>query len=74
MVLLLAVMDQNTQFVLNGDFIINLFEREIQVDGALIKYSGSDNVVEKIICNEVLNSPITVFVSFHYDVCILLLY
>ncbi|XP_072027188.1 A disintegrin and metalloproteinase with thrombospondin motifs 9-like isoform X2 [Amphiura filiformis] len=58
----LAVMNQNSQFVLNGNFIINLFEREIRVGKTLIKYTGSGNVVEKIICNDVLDTPITVYV------------
>ena len=56
-------MNEHTQFILNGEFIINLFEREVRVGKTLIKYSGSGNVVERITCNDVLDAPITVFVS-----------
>ena len=56
-------MNEHTQFILNGEFIINLFEREVRVGKTLIKYSGSGNAVETITCKDVLDEAITVFVS-----------
>ncbi|KAM9593052.1 A disintegrin and metalloproteinase with thrombospondin motifs 9 isoform 1-T1 [Trichechus inunguis] len=44
----LALSSSKGEFLLNGDFVVTMSKREIRVGNAVIEYSGSDNVVERI--------------------------
>ncbi|XP_060695933.1 A disintegrin and metalloproteinase with thrombospondin motifs 20-like isoform X1 [Hemiscyllium ocellatum] len=48
----LALSDSRGNFILNGNFVVSMFKREINVQGATIEYSGSDNDVERINCTD----------------------
>ncbi|XP_006158087.1 A disintegrin and metalloproteinase with thrombospondin motifs 9 isoform X1 [Tupaia chinensis] len=44
----LALSSSKGEFLLNGDFVVTMSKREIRIGNAVIEYSGSDNVVERI--------------------------
>lgn len=43
-----ALSSSKGEFLLNGDFVVTMSKREIRIGNAMIEYSGSDNVVERI--------------------------
>lgn len=45
---LLALSNSQGEFILNGQFQVSVFHREIRVRGSILEYSGSDSVVERI--------------------------
>ncbi|XP_073476043.1 A disintegrin and metalloproteinase with thrombospondin motifs 20 [Aquarana catesbeiana] len=54
----LALSDSQGNFVLNGNFVVSRFKREINARGAVLEYSGSDNVVERINCTDRLEEDL----------------
>uniref|UniRef100_A0A8C5PH52 ADAM metallopeptidase with thrombospondin type 1 motif 20 n=1 Tax=Leptobrachium leishanense TaxID=445787 RepID=A0A8C5PH52_9ANUR len=54
----LALSDSQGNFVLNGNFVVSTFKREITVGSATLEYSGSDNVIERINCTDQLDSEL----------------
>uniref|UniRef100_A0A8C9T5B8 ADAM metallopeptidase with thrombospondin type 1 motif 20 n=1 Tax=Scleropages formosus TaxID=113540 RepID=A0A8C9T5B8_SCLFO len=48
----LALSDSQSNFILNGNFVVAMFKREIAFKGAVIEYSGSDTKVERINCTD----------------------
>uniref|UniRef100_A0A4W6FKZ2 ADAM metallopeptidase with thrombospondin type 1 motif 20 n=1 Tax=Lates calcarifer TaxID=8187 RepID=A0A4W6FKZ2_LATCA len=48
----LALSDSQSNFLLNGNFVVAMFKREITFKGTVIDYSGSDTKVERINCTE----------------------
>uniref|UniRef100_A0A8C1ITK7 ADAM metallopeptidase with thrombospondin type 1 motif 20 n=2 Tax=Cyprinus carpio TaxID=7962 RepID=A0A8C1ITK7_CYPCA len=48
----LALSDSQSNFLLNGNFVVSMFKREITFKGAEIEYSGSNTTVERINCTE----------------------
>uniref|UniRef100_A0A8D0L7W9 ADAM metallopeptidase with thrombospondin type 1 motif 9 n=1 Tax=Sphenodon punctatus TaxID=8508 RepID=A0A8D0L7W9_SPHPU len=44
----LALSNSHGDFILNGDFVVSMFKREIKVGNAVIEYSGSDTRIERI--------------------------
>ncbi|XP_048839072.1 LOW QUALITY PROTEIN: A disintegrin and metalloproteinase with thrombospondin motifs 20-like [Brienomyrus brachyistius] len=48
----LALSDSQSNFILNGNFVVAMFKREVTVKGAVIEYSGSDAIVERINCTD----------------------
>ncbi|KAK6488239.1 A disintegrin and metalloproteinase with thrombospondin motifs 20-like [Huso huso] len=48
----LALSDSKSTFILNGNFVVSMFKREITFQGTVIEYSGSDTNVERINCTE----------------------
>uniref|UniRef100_A0A8C5K7Q4 ADAM metallopeptidase with thrombospondin type 1 motif 9 n=1 Tax=Jaculus jaculus TaxID=51337 RepID=A0A8C5K7Q4_JACJA len=48
----LALSNSRGEFLLNGDFVVSMSKREIRVGNAVIEYSGSDNVVERVNCSD----------------------
>ncbi|KAJ3602159.1 hypothetical protein NHX12_029918 [Muraenolepis orangiensis] len=56
----LAISNSRAEYLLNGEFVVSMFKREIKVGGAVIEYSGSDHVVERINCTERLDEDIIV--------------
>lgn len=41
-------LSSNEGFILNGDYVVSMFKKEIRVGNAVIEYSGSDAPVERI--------------------------
>uniref|UniRef100_A0A6Q2YUB0 Peptidase M12B domain-containing protein n=1 Tax=Esox lucius TaxID=8010 RepID=A0A6Q2YUB0_ESOLU len=56
----LAVSNSRGEFLLNGEFVVSMFKREIKVGNALIEYSGSDHVIERINCTDRVEEEIVV--------------
>ncbi|XP_067397827.1 A disintegrin and metalloproteinase with thrombospondin motifs 9 isoform X1 [Emydura macquarii macquarii] len=54
----LALSNGHGAFILNGDFVVSMFKREIKVGNAVIEYSGSDNTVERINSTERIEQEI----------------
>uniref|UniRef100_A0A3B3RE28 Peptidase M12B domain-containing protein n=1 Tax=Paramormyrops kingsleyae TaxID=1676925 RepID=A0A3B3RE28_9TELE len=48
----LALSDSQSNFLLNGNFVVAMFKREIKFKGAVIEYSGSDVAEERINCSQ----------------------
>ncbi|XP_053741370.1 A disintegrin and metalloproteinase with thrombospondin motifs 20 isoform X1 [Synchiropus splendidus] len=48
----LALSDSQSNFLLNGNFVVSMFKREINFKGTVIDYSGSDTKVERINCTD----------------------
>uniref|UniRef100_A0A0P6J9Z7 A disintegrin and metalloproteinase with thrombospondin motifs 9 preproprotein n=1 Tax=Heterocephalus glaber TaxID=10181 RepID=A0A0P6J9Z7_HETGA len=44
----LALSSSKGEFLLNGDFVVTMSKKEIRIGKAMIEYSGSDNIVERI--------------------------
>uniref|UniRef100_A0A8C3NAR5 Peptidase M12B domain-containing protein n=3 Tax=Passeriformes TaxID=9126 RepID=A0A8C3NAR5_GEOPR len=55
----LALSNSQGDFILNGDFVVSMFKREIKVGNAVIEYSGSDNTVERINSTDRIEQEIT---------------
>lgn len=47
-----ALSDSQSNFLLNGNFVVAMFKREITFKGTVIEYSGSDTKEERINCTE----------------------
>lgn len=60
-----AISDSRGDFLLNGDFIVSMFKREIKVGAAVLEYSGSDHVVERINCTDRIEEEIVIQVTLH---------
>uniref|UniRef100_A0A7N6BZL0 Peptidase M12B domain-containing protein n=1 Tax=Anabas testudineus TaxID=64144 RepID=A0A7N6BZL0_ANATE len=56
----LAISNSRGEFLLNGDFVVSMFKREIKVGNAVIEYSGSDHVIERINCTDRIEEEIIV--------------
>uniref|UniRef100_A0A8D2LDG1 ADAM metallopeptidase with thrombospondin type 1 motif 9 n=1 Tax=Varanus komodoensis TaxID=61221 RepID=A0A8D2LDG1_VARKO len=41
-------LSSNEGFILNGDYVVSMFKKEIKVGNAVIEYSGSDTPIERI--------------------------
>ncbi|KAG8577664.1 hypothetical protein GDO81_010252, partial [Engystomops pustulosus] len=54
----LALSDGQGNFVLNGNFVVSRFKREINARGAVLEYSGSDHVIERINCTDRLEEDL----------------
>nr|XP_046249772.1 A disintegrin and metalloproteinase with thrombospondin motifs 20 isoform X1 [Scatophagus argus] len=48
----LALSDSQSNSLLNGNFVVAMFKREINFKGTIIEYTGSDTKVERINCTE----------------------
>ncbi|MED6294619.1 A disintegrin and metalloproteinase with thrombospondin motifs 20, partial [Characodon lateralis] len=47
-----ALSDTQSNFLLNGNFVVAMFKREVTFKGTIIEYSGSDTKVERINCTD----------------------
>ncbi|KAM4651989.1 A disintegrin and metalloproteinase with thrombospondin motifs 9 [Discoglossus pictus] len=54
----LALSNSHGEFLLNGDFVVSMFKREIRLGNAVIEYSGSDHAVERINCTDRIEQEI----------------
>uniref|UniRef100_A0A8C6YUA9 ADAM metallopeptidase with thrombospondin type 1 motif 9 n=1 Tax=Nothoprocta perdicaria TaxID=30464 RepID=A0A8C6YUA9_NOTPE len=64
----LALSNSQGDFILNGDFVVSMFKREIKVGNAVIEYSGSDNTIERINSTDRIEQEITLQVKYIYIV------
>lgn len=55
-----AISNSRGEFLLNGEFVVSMFKREIKVGNAVIEYSGSDHVIERINCTDRIEEEIIV--------------
>uniref|UniRef100_A0A8C7EAU5 ADAM metallopeptidase with thrombospondin type 1 motif 20 n=1 Tax=Nothoprocta perdicaria TaxID=30464 RepID=A0A8C7EAU5_NOTPE len=44
----LALSDVHGNFILNGNFVVSMSKREINIQGAIFEYNGSNNTIERI--------------------------
>ncbi|KAJ7400306.1 hypothetical protein BTVI_106621 [Pitangus sulphuratus] len=44
----LALSDIHGNFILNGNFVVSMSKREINIKGAIFEYNGSNNTIERI--------------------------
>ena len=58
-----ALRKLNNDFILNGDFIVSVYQKLIEVSGTTLEYSGSDHVIERINCSKMLHEDIELLVS-----------
>ncbi|KAI1890950.1 hypothetical protein AGOR_G00158860 [Albula goreensis] len=56
----LAISNSRGEYLLNGEFVVSMFKREIKVGNAVIEYSGSDHVIERINCTDKIEEEIVV--------------
>ncbi|TKS70948.1 disintegrin and metalloproteinase with thrombospondin motifs 9 [Collichthys lucidus] len=56
----LAISNSRGEFLLNGEFVVSMFKREIKVGNAIIEYSGSDHVIERVNCTDRIEEEIIV--------------
>uniref|UniRef100_A0AAV2M8U5 Peptidase M12B domain-containing protein n=1 Tax=Knipowitschia caucasica TaxID=637954 RepID=A0AAV2M8U5_KNICA len=56
----LAISNTRGEFLLNGEFVVSMFKREIKVGTTILEYSGSDHVIERINCTERIEEEIVV--------------
>uniref|UniRef100_A0AAQ4QK56 ADAM metallopeptidase with thrombospondin type 1 motif 20 n=1 Tax=Gasterosteus aculeatus aculeatus TaxID=481459 RepID=A0AAQ4QK56_GASAC len=59
----LALSDNQSNSVLNGNFVVAMFKREITFKGTVIDYSGSDTPVERINCTDRIQDELVLCVG-----------
>lgn len=58
-----ALSDGHSNSLLNGNFVVAMFKREITFKGTVIEYSGSDTKVERINCTDRIEEELVLQVS-----------
>lgn len=58
----LALKNTTGHFILNGDFIVSAFHKEIHLHGTILEYSGSGSIVERINATNELTEDLDVYV------------
>jgi len=61
-------MDARGDYVLNGNFVVSAFHKELHVSGTILEYSGSGTIVERI------NGTGMIYEDIHVQVCYQLLF
>ncbi|XP_078001337.1 A disintegrin and metalloproteinase with thrombospondin motifs 9-like [Glandiceps talaboti] len=54
----LAVMNSRHEYILNGNYAVSMYRREIHVANTRIEYSGSDTVIERINCSSTIHQDL----------------
>ncbi|KAK7817013.1 hypothetical protein U0070_014356 [Myodes glareolus] len=54
----LALSDTHGNFLLNGNFVVSMAKKEINIQGAVFEYSGSNNSIERINSTDRLESEL----------------
>lgn len=65
--LFVAVSNSRGEFLLNGEFVVSMFKREIKVGNTVIEYSGSDHVIERINCTDRIEEEVIIQVRENCD-------
>ncbi|XP_048817050.1 A disintegrin and metalloproteinase with thrombospondin motifs 20 isoform X4 [Lagopus muta] len=55
----LALSDVHGNFILNGNFVVSMSKREINIHGAIFEYNGSNNTVERINSTDRIEEELT---------------
>ena len=58
-----ALRDSKGEYILNGNFVVSMFKKELKVKGSTLEYTGSDNIVERINSTQTLQDDVEVLVS-----------
>ncbi|XP_030827982.1 A disintegrin and metalloproteinase with thrombospondin motifs 9 [Strongylocentrotus purpuratus] len=58
----LALSNDQDQFILNGNFIVSMYAREIHINKTVLQYSGSSRAVETIISNDKIQRAINLYI------------
>lgn len=64
-ILLTALSDIHGNFILNGNFVVSMSKREINIHGAIFEYSGSNNTVERINSTDRIEEELTLQVNIY---------
>ena len=60
----LALLDPQTgEYLLNGNFVVSMFQKTIQFGGTTIEYTGSDAVVERLNSSKPLKKDVVIQVG-----------
>lgn len=62
-----ALSDSQSNFLLNGNFVVAMFKREITFKGTVIEYSGSDTKVERINCTDRIEAELVLQVLINRE-------
>lgn len=54
---------QTGEYLLNGNFVVSMFQKTIQFGGTTIEYTGSDAVVERLNSSKPLKKDVVVQVK-----------
>uniref|UniRef100_A0A8B9M7D3 Peptidase M12B domain-containing protein n=1 Tax=Accipiter nisus TaxID=211598 RepID=A0A8B9M7D3_9AVES len=55
----LALSDIHGNFILNGNFVVSMSKREINIQGAIFEYSGSNSTIERINSTDRIEEELT---------------
>ena len=58
-----ALSDTQGNFLVNGNFVVSMSKKEINIQGAIFEYSGSNNSIERINSTERLEEELVLQVS-----------
>ncbi|XP_078468260.1 A disintegrin and metalloproteinase with thrombospondin motifs 9-like [Lampetra planeri] len=58
----LAVRSGQGGYLLNGNFVVSVFKREVRVRDATIDYTGSDTAVERLNCSQRIDEEVVIMV------------
>lgn len=61
-----ALKNSTGDYVLNGNYIVTAFRKEIKVKGSVIEYSGSDTAIERINSTRMIREDIYVYVCYAF--------
>lgn len=65
-ILLTALSDIHGNFILNGNFVVSMSKREINIQGAIFEYSGSNNTIERINSTDRIEEELTLQVHVYF--------
>lgn len=55
-----AVVNSRGEYLLNGDFVVSMFKKEVKVGRVMLEYSGSDHIVERLNCTDRIEEEIVI--------------
>lgn len=58
-----ALSDTQGNFLLNGNFVVSMAKKEINIQGAVFEYSGSNNSIERINSTDRLEAELVLQVT-----------
>lgn len=64
--LLTALSDIHGNFILNGNFVVSMSKREINIQGAIFEYNGSNNTIERINSTDRIEEELTLQVNVYF--------
>ena len=66
MILFSALTNSEGVYLFNGDFIVSIFRKEIPVKNAVIDYTGSDTIVERINSTHAVGESLSLYVCHNF--------